>query len=90
MARCDAVVGMGLGDLIIFSLSIVAPRLGKPRLQKTTPATAAVVVGAVGLHLNKVLFTHRRFDYEAKILGYWVSQRFSNQLTRILNGEFNP
>jgi hypothetical protein len=89
MARCQAVIGSGLHDLIKLSLAVISPGLGKPGLKVTAAAAAAVVVGSVGLHVHKILFTHHRFDDIPHVFRHRIAEAFSNQLTRVLNREFD-
>jgi hypothetical protein len=56
-------------------------------LQKSTTTTAAVVVGPVGVHLDKVFFTHDGSHDKAKIFGNRVAIGFANNLTGILYGK---
>jgi hypothetical protein len=43
-------------------------------LEKTAAAAAAVVVGAVGLHVDEVFFPHDGFDHEAQVLGNGIAE----------------
>jgi hypothetical protein len=89
MAGCQAVIGPGFHDLFKFSPAVISPGFRKPGLKVTAPAPAAVVVGSVGLHVHEILFAHNRFDNIAHIFRHRVAEAFSNQLTRILDREFD-
>ena len=62
VARGDAVIRLGIQNLLRFKFTVFAPLFGKTGLQKTTPAAAAVIVGTVGLHVDKILFADDSFD----------------------------
>jgi hypothetical protein len=59
------------------------------RLQKTTTAAAAIVVGPVGLHVDKILFPHHGLYHKAQIFGDGISIAFAYNLTGILDRKFN-
>jgi hypothetical protein len=54
-------------------------------LQKPPAAAATVVVRAVGLHVDEILFAHDRFDNKAQVLGNGIAIALANNLARILN-----
>jgi len=89
MAAGNAVVGTGGLDLVILQLPISQALFFIPGLQKTTPAATAVVVGSVGLHVDKIIFANDRFDHKAQILGNGVTITFTHDLTRILDCKFD-
>ena len=89
MTSGDAVIGSGFDDLVIFELTITLSCFSKSRLQETTASAATIVVGFVWCHFNDILFTHNRFDHEAKIICYFISITLTYDLTRILNGKGN-
>jgi len=85
----DAVVCLGGQDLVGFGLSIGPSCIGETGLEKPAAATTAEVVGFVGGHVNEVLFTHHRLDHKPQVIGNGITQSFSHQLARILDGEFD-
>ena len=58
-------------------------------MQKSAAAAAAVVVGAVGGHINEILFAHHRFDHIPQVLRHRISEALAHQLTGVLHGEFD-
>lgn len=76
-------------DLIEFHFTIVSPGFSKPGLQITSPSAAAVVVGSVGMHVNKVFFTHNGFDDKPQVFCNRITKRLSYQLAGVLNGELH-
>jgi hypothetical protein len=58
-------------------------------LQKTTAAAAAIVVGAVGLHIDKIFLPYDGFHHKPKIFGDRVAITFAYNLTGILDREFD-
>ncbi len=75
--------------LIIFDFAVGEAFFFEPGLQKTAAPAAAKVVGAVGLHVHKVFFTHHGFDHKAQVVGNGVSIAFAHDLAGILNREFD-
>ena len=74
VARRNTIVRIGLYYLLELAVPIVPACLGKARLQEPPAASAAEVVGPVGIHFDEILFSHHAFDNEAQILGNGVSQ----------------
>jgi hypothetical protein len=58
-------------------------------LQETAAAAAAVVVGHVGGHVNKVFFPNHGFDHKTKILGAFITEAFADDVAGILDGELD-
>lgn len=58
-------------------------------MQKTAAPAAIKIVGAVGLHIDKVFFAHHRLDHEAEIFGNGIAVALADNLARILNREFD-
>jgi hypothetical protein len=90
VAAGDAVVGTGGLDLIVFEFAVLEPLFLETRLEESAPAAAAVVVGAIGNHVDEVFFTHHGFDNEPEILGNGVAVGFTDNLAGILHGELDP
>ena len=59
------------------------------RLQKATTAAITVIVGAVGLHIDKIFFPHDGFNHKTQILGDGIPVAFTYNLARILDGKFD-
>jgi hypothetical protein len=89
MAAGNAVSGPGCLNLFVFQPSVSQPLFFKSGLQKAAAAAAAVVVGAVGLHIDKILFTDNRFDHETQILGDGIAIAFAHDLAWVLNRELD-
>jgi hypothetical protein len=89
MARREAVIGPCLHDLFELAPTVISASFRKPGLKVSAAAAAAIVVGSVGLHVHKVLFTHHRFDNISHVFRNCVAEAFSNQLARILDREFD-
>jgi hypothetical protein len=85
----DAVVGPCGLNLMVFDLSKLQPLLLETGLQKAAPAPAAIIIGAVGLHVDKILFSHNRFDHETQVFGNGVAIALANNLAGILHREFD-
>ena len=90
VAGGDAVVGAGLLHLFELEPPVGPPFFRVAGLQKPASATAAKVVGAVGLHVDEVFFTHGGFDHVAKIFSNRIAQGLSHELARVLDREGDP
>jgi hypothetical protein len=58
-------------------------------LQKTAATAAAVVIGTVGLHVDKIFFPHDGLYDKAQVFGDWVAITFAHNLARILDSKFD-
>ena len=74
MTRRDAICSFGFGYLFKFSAALITPLFRQTRLKKpTTPATAEII-GSIGCHVDKILFTHDGLDDETKVFRYGISK----------------
>ncbi len=89
MAGGNAVIRTSGPYLIVFHLSICQAFIFEPRLEKSTTAAATVVVGTIGLHVNKIFFTHNGFHNKTQVVCNGVAIAFSDNLTGILYRKFN-
>ncbi len=89
VAAGDAVIGSGGFDLLVFDHAKLETLLLEARLEESAAAAAAKVVGAVGLHVDEILFTYDGFDHIAQIFGDGIAVAFPNDLTRVLYREFD-
>ena len=86
---CNAVICFCRQNLVGFELAIGTTLLSISRLEKPTAAAAAIIVGLVGIHFNKILFTHNRFHGISQVFGHRIPIGLSNQLAGILHREFD-
>ncbi len=89
MTGSDAIGRLGGKDLVGFGLSIGASLLLESGLQIPAAAAAAEIIGSVGLHIDKIFFTHHSLDHISKIFGNRITKRFSDQLAGVLNRKFD-
>jgi hypothetical protein len=89
VAAGDTIIRAGLLDLLILQPAEFQPLFFETGLQKTTTAAATVIVGSVGLHIDKIFFTDHRFDHVSQIFGNGIAKRLAYDLTGVLDGEFN-
>ncbi len=89
MTAGNAVIGAGCLDLLILQFSILQTLFLESGLEKTATATATVVVGPVGLHVDKIFFANNGFDNKTQVFGNWISKSFSNNLAGVLYGELD-
>ena len=61
----------------------------KSGLEKPPAPTAAIIVGAVGLRIDKIFFPHHRFDHKPQVFGNGIPIAFPDNLTGILDCEFD-
>ncbi len=89
MTSGNTIVGTRCFDLIVLQLSVLQTFFLHARLQESAAAAAAVVVGAVGLHVNEVFFADHRLDYKSQVFGNGVAVAFANDLAGILYGKLD-
>lgn len=89
VAAGDAVVGTGGFDLLVFELAVLQALFFEAGLQESAATAAAEVVGAIGLHVDEILFTDHGFDHKSKILGNGVAVAFTDDLTGVLHRELD-
>jgi hypothetical protein len=87
VAGRDTVVGFGGLDLLVFEPAVFEAGILVAGLQKAAAAAAAVVVGAVGHHVDEVLFSHQRLDHEAQVFRDGFAEALPDDLAGILDGE---
>ena len=87
VTRGDTVIRTRIQNLFGLEAAVFPSCIGVTGLQKTAAAAATVIVGAVGLHIDKVFFTHHGFDHIAQIFGHRIAKRLAHQLTGILHGK---
>ena len=89
VARGNSVLSPCGYNLVVLQLAVIPALFRESRLQKTAAATATEVVGAVGLHVDKILFPDHGFDHKSKIFGDRVAIAFAYDLTGILDGKLD-
>ena len=85
VAAGNAVLGAGGLNLIVFESAEFKALFLEAGLQKTAAAPAAVVVGAVGLHVDKIFFAHHRLDHKPQVFGDGITIAFADDLAGILH-----
>ncbi len=89
VTRRDAVTSLGGQDLVSLAFSIGAALFRVSGLEEPASTTAAVIIRAIRVHFDEILFTHHGFDHVAQILGNRVPKGFPHQLTRVLYRKFD-
>ena len=89
VATGNTIIGTCFLDLLVFKFSVFQAFCLISRLQKSAAAAAAVIVGSIGLHVDKVFFTDNGFDNKAQVFGYGVSVAFANDLAGVLYGKLD-
>jgi hypothetical protein len=89
VAGCNAVRGAGGHNLVEFYFAEGAALIGQSILQKAPASAAAIVIGAVGGHVDKVFFAHHGSNHIAHIFGDRIAEALANQLARILAGKLD-
>jgi glyoxylase-like metal-dependent hydrolase (beta-lactamase superfamily II) len=85
VAARNAVVGTGGFDLLVFEHAVLEALFFESGLEKSAAAAATEVVGAIGLHVDEILFTHHGFDHIPQILGNGITVAFADDLAGILD-----
>ncbi len=88
VAAGNAVVCPGCHDLLILQPTVSQALLFEPGLEKPSAPATAVVVGPVGLHIDKILFTHHRLDHKPQIVCNGIAIAFPDNLAGVLYREF--
>ena len=89
VASCNAVIGTGSFDLLIFQPTVSQTLLLVTGLEKTATTATAVIVGPVGCHVHEVFLSHHGFDHIAQIFGNGIAIAFADDLAGILNRKFD-
>jgi hypothetical protein len=85
VASGNAIISASRHDLVKFYLSVLMSGIRVTGLQISAATAATVIVGLVGIHFNKVFFSHNGLYHIAKIIRHWISKAFAHDLARILN-----
>ncbi len=85
----DAIIGTGGLNLVIFQSAEFQTGFFIAGLQKAAAAAAAIIVGAVGLHVDKVFLPYDGLNHKTKIFGDGIAVTFADDLTWILDGKFD-
>ena len=89
MTARNTIVCAGFLYLFILESAEYQTLLLEAGLEKATAPPAAIIVGSVGLHINKIFFSNDRFDHEPQILGDRIAESFAHDLTGILDRKFD-
>jgi hypothetical protein len=89
MAAGNTVIRAGFLYLLILQPAEFQTLLFLAGLEETAAAAAAIIVGPVGDHIDKIFFSDDRFDHESQIIGNGFAKSLAHDLTGILNGKFN-
>lgn len=89
MASSNTIISPRSNDLIKFYFTILTTLFIVTGLQVTAAAATAVIVGPVGVHINKIFFSDNRFNNKSQIFRCRISKTFADYLTWVLDGKFN-
>lgn len=89
MASCYYISSLGGLDLLILDFSIKKSFVFKTRLQISTAAAAAEVVALIWISIHKIFFTDTGFDNKTNVISCCVAKGFTDDVARVLNGEFD-
>ncbi len=89
VATGDAVCGARGLDLLVLEAAVAQALFLVSGLEEAAPAAAAVVIGAVGRHVDEIFLTHHGFDHKPEIFGNGVAVAFADDLAGILDGELD-
>jgi len=85
----NTIIRSGHLNLSVFQPTKSQTLLFVAGLQKTAPSAATVIIGSIGLHVDKVLLPHHSFYHKAQIFGDGISVAFTNNLAWILDCELD-
>ena len=89
MAAGDTVIRAGSLYLLILQPAEFQTLFFHAGLEETAPAAAAIIVGPVGHHIDKIFFSDDRFHNVSQILGNGIAKCLANDLAGVLDGKFN-
>jgi hypothetical protein len=89
MTARDTIVRAGFLYLFILQTAKFQALLLETGLEKATAPAAAIIIGSVGLHINKIFFSNDRFDNISQIFGNRIPIRLTHDLTGILDRKFD-
>ena len=89
VASGDAVIRTGCLDLIVFESAEFQAVFLESGLQKPAAAAAAIIVGSIGDHVDKIFFTHNRFHDETEIFRDGIAIAFTDNLAGVLDRELD-
>jgi len=89
MTARDTIVRAGFLYLFILQTAKFQTLLLETGLEKATAPAAAIIIGSVGLHINKIFFSNDRFDHKSQIFGNRIPIRLAHDLTGILDRKFD-
>ena len=89
MAAGDTVIRTSRLYLVVLQLAEFQTLFFHAGLQETASPAATIIVGSVGLHINKIFFPDDRFDHIAQIFGNGIPITLAYDLTGVLDGKFN-
>ena len=89
VAAGDTVICAGFLYLFVLQPAEFQTLFFHAGLQKTAAAAAAIIVGPVGDHINKIFFADDRFDHVSQVLGNGFAKSLAHDLTGVLDGKFN-
>lgn len=89
MAAGYTVICSGGDNLLKLQFAVIAPFLGKSRLQEATASAAAIVVGFIRRHFDDIFLADNGLDDEPEVVRYRITVTLANDLAGILDGELD-
>ena len=89
VAAGDTVIRAGCLYLFVLQPAEFQTLFFHTGLEETAAAAAAIIVGPVGRHIDKVFFSDDRFDHVSQIFGNGIAKSLAHDLTGVLDGKFN-
>jgi hypothetical protein len=89
MAAGDTVSRAGFLYLFVLQPAEFQTLFFHTGLEKTAAAAAAIVVGPVGDHIDKIFFADDRFDHVSQVFRNRFPKRLAHDLTGVLYRKFN-
>jgi hypothetical protein len=89
MAAGNTVIRAGFLYLLILQPAEFQTLFFHAGLEETAAAAAAIIVGPVGDHIDKIFFSDDRFDHESQVFGNGFPKSLAHDLTGVLYRKFN-
>jgi hypothetical protein len=89
MTAGDTVIRTGILNLFVLELAKFQTLFFHAGLEETAAPAATIIIGPVGLHINKVFCSNDRFDHIAQVFGNRIPKGLAHDLAGILDGKLN-
>ena len=89
MAAGNTIIRAGFLDLLVLDSAEFQTLFFEAGLEKSPSPAAAIIVGSVGRHIDKIFFPNDGFNHVSQVFGNRITITLAHNLTGVLDGEFN-